>query len=114
MSDPAESQARRRFLKIAVVGAAVAPVAAALLPSVARAQDPTPHVDPTNDPIAKSLAYTEDASTAKADPVYKEGSSCSNCNFYKGHEEMTFAPCDLFPGKVVSAKGWCKSWTKKV
>ncbi|HEY6940526.1 high-potential iron-sulfur protein [Dokdonella sp.] len=113
MSDPAESQGRRRFLKIAVVGAAIAPVAAGLLPRVARAQDSAPHLDP-NDPTAKALAYTEDASTAKGNPTYKEGSTCAGCNFYKGHTEMTYGPCDLFPGKVVSAKGWCASWTKKV
>lgn len=113
MSDPAESQARRRFLKIAVVGAAVAPVAAALLPRIAGAQDAAPHLDP-NDPTAKALGYTEDAATAKSNPSFKEGSNCAGCNFYKGHTEMNFGPCDLFPNKVVSAKGWCASWTKKV
>jgi len=111
MSDPAESQARRRFLKIAVVGAAVAPVAAVLLPRIARADDMA-HLDP-NDPTAKALGYTEDASTAKGNPVYKAGSSCQGCNFFKGHGEMAYAPCDLFPNKVVSAKGWCASWTQK-
>jgi hypothetical protein len=110
MSDPANSQARRRFLKIAVVGAAMAPVAAALLPRVARADDP--HVD-LNDPTAKSLSYTEDAKTAASNPAYKPGSMCSGCQFYKGHEEMAYAPCELFPGKAVNAKGWCLSWTKK-
>ena len=99
MSDPAESQARRRFLKIAVVGAAVAPVAAVLLPRIARADDMA-HLDP-NDP------------TAKGNPAYKAGSACSTCNFFKGHSELAYAPCDLFPNKVVSAKGWCASWTQK-
>lgn len=110
MSDPANSQARRRFLKIAVVGAAIAPVAANLLPRVARAADP--HVDP-KDQTAQALGYTEDAATAKGDPSYKADSSCVSCNFFKGHSEMAYAPCDLFPGKEVSSKGWCRSWTAK-
>jgi hypothetical protein len=110
MSDPASSQARRRFLKIAVVGVAIAPVAASLLPRIARADDP--HLDP-NDATAKQLGYTEDASTAKGDPVFKPNSACVSCNFFKGHSEMAYAPCDLFPGKAVSSKGWCKSWTAR-
>jgi len=110
MSDPANRQARRRFLKIAVVGAAVAPVAASLLPRIARADEP--HLDP-NDATAKALGYTEDAATAKGNPAYKAGSACSTCNFFKGHSELAYAPCDLFPGKAVSTKGWCASWTAK-
>jgi hypothetical protein len=111
MSDPANSQARRRFLKIAVVGAAIAPVAVSLMPRIARA-DADPHLDP-NDATASALGYTEDASRAKGNPAYKEGSSCSTCNFFKGHTEMAYAPCELFPGKAVSSKGWCASWTAK-
>jgi len=110
MSDPASSQARRRFLKIAVVGAAIAPVAAGLLPRIARAE--AAHVDP-NDATAKALGYTEDAATAKGDPSFKPDSSCASCNFFRGHTEMAYAPCDLFPGKSVSMKGWCRSWTAK-
>jgi len=110
MSDPANSQARRRFLKIAVVGAAIAPVAASLLPRIARADDP--HVDPS-DATAKALGYVEEAVTAKGNPSYKAGSSCANCNFFKGHTETAYGPCDLFPGKAVSINGWCASWTAK-
>ena len=108
MSDPANSQARRRFLKIAVVGVAIAPVAASLLPRTVRAQEP--HVDP-RDETARALAYTEDASTAKSDPSFKADSACVNCNFFKGHSEMAYAPCEVFAGKAVSSKGWCRSWT---
>jgi hypothetical protein len=110
MSDPAESQARRRFLKTAVVGAAVAPIAAVLLPRMARADDP--HLSP-DDQTAKALGYTEDATTAKDNPAYKPGSKCAGCQFFQGHEEMAYAACTLFPGKVVNSKGWCASWTAK-
>ncbi|MEO5559768.1 MAG: high-potential iron-sulfur protein [Dokdonella sp.] len=110
MSDPAESQARRRFLKIAVVGAIAAPIATALLPRIARAEDPHLSVD---DPTAKALAYTEDATTAKGNPAYKAGSNCTGCQFFQGHEEMAYAPCTLFPGKGVNSKGWCASWSAR-
>lgn len=111
MSNPAESQARRRFLKIAVVGAAVAPIAATVLPRIARA-DALPHLD-VNDATAKALHYTEDAATAKDNPAFKAGSDCGNCQFYQGNAGDEYGPCMLFPGKAVHTKGWCASYNKK-
>jgi hypothetical protein len=111
MSDPAESQARRRFLKIAMVGAATAPLAAALLPRIGFAAD-LPHLDP-NDATAKALAYTEDAGTAKANPTFKPGSACASCQFFQGAAADEYGPCLLFPGKAVHSKGWCASYNKK-
>jgi hypothetical protein len=110
MSDPASRQARRRFLRIAVVGAAAAPVAAVLLPRIAHA-DGVPLT--SEDPTAKALAYTEDASTAKGNPAYKDGAACHTCNFFQGQGDAARAPCTLFPGKTVNAKGWCVSWAKR-
>jgi hypothetical protein len=112
MSNPADSQARRRFLKLAAIGAAVAPIAATLLPRTGFAQD-LPHLDP-NDATAKALHYTEDAATAKDNPTFKPGSDCANCQFFQGKAGDEYGPCLLFPGKAVHAKGWCASWTKKV
>lgn len=111
MSDPAKSQARRRFLKLAVIGAAAAPVAATWLPRAGFAAD-LPHLD-SSDPTAKALGYTEDASTAKANPAYKPDSSCANCQFFQGKAGDEYGPCQLFPGKAVHAKGWCASYSKK-
>jgi hypothetical protein len=110
MSDPAESQARRRFLTLALAGVAAAPIAASLSPRFAHAEDP--HVDPA-DPTAKALSYTEDASTATANPTYKPGSACAACLFYQGKAGDAYGPCQLFPAKVVNAKGWCASFNKK-
>lgn len=112
MSNPAESQARRRFLKLAATAAVVAPVAAAVLPQVARAQD-LPHVDPATDATAKALNYVEDASKASGNAAYKAGATCANCQFYTGKAGDAYGPCQLFPGKSVAAKGWCASHANK-
>jgi hypothetical protein len=110
MSNPAESQARRRFLKLAATGAVAAPIAAVVLPQLAFADDP--HLDP-NDATAKALHYTEDASTASANPTYKAGSMCGNCQFFQGKAGDEYGPCMLFPAKQVHSKGWCASYNKK-
>lgn len=111
MSIPAASQARRRFLQIAVTAIATAPISAALLSQSSRAAD-LPHLDPT-DATAKALSYTEDASTAKANAAYKADSACANCQFFQGTAKDAYGPCTLFPGKAVNAKGWCAGYSKK-
>jgi len=113
MSNPAESQARRRFLKIAVAGAVAAPIASTLLPRFARADD-MPHLAET-DPTAQALGYKEDATkvdTAKF-AVYKPGSTCANCKFWTGKAADAYGPCALFPGKATNAKGWCSGYNPK-
>lgn len=107
MSNPAENPARRRFLKIAAAGAVAAPLAAAVLPEIGRAAE-LPHLDP-NEPTAKALAYTHDATTAKDNPAFKPGADCANCTFYQGKPGDEWGPCMLFPGKSVHSKGWCAS-----
>jgi hypothetical protein len=72
-------------------------------------------VSPT-EPQAKSLGYVEDAATvdAKANPNHKPGQMCSNClqaPTYKAG--MTEVPCNIFAGRPVAAKGWCKVYVKK-
>ena len=111
MSDPAESQARRRFLKLAVIGAATAPIAAVVLPQLGFAAD-LPHLD-SSDATAKALGYTEDAASAKANPAFKPDSSCASCQFFQGKAGDEYGPCLLFPGKAVHSKGWCASYSKK-
>lgn len=110
MSNPADRQARRRFLQLAGAGMA-APLLVALLPRDASAAD-LPHLD-LSDATAKSLHYTEDASTAAADPTYKAGSSCASCQFFQGTPKDEYAPCSLYPGKAVHSRGWCAGYNKK-
>ena len=108
MSHEEHIESRRRFLKIAAGTAAVAAVAG-VLPKTARAAD-LPHVS-ESDPTAKALGYVEDASKTK-DPKHKAGDTCANCQFYSGGP-TGYGPCQLFPGKSVSAKGWCVSHAAK-
>ncbi|MDR2013482.1 MAG: high-potential iron-sulfur protein [Rhodanobacter sp.] len=111
MSTPADRQSRRRFLKIAAISAAAAPIAAALLPRTSFAED-LPHLDGSV-PAAQALKYTEDASSASGNPKHQEGASCSSCNFFQGKAGDAYGPCQLFPGHSVHAKGWCESYAKK-
>ena len=102
---------RRGFLGATAVAI---PVTAILGSRAALAQGAAlPHLDP-NDPVAKALMYTPDAAKvdkAKA-PNFKAGSSCSNCIQLQG-AAGDFRPCNAFPGKAVSAKGWCSAWAAK-
>ncbi|HLY51966.1 MAG TPA: high-potential iron-sulfur protein [Steroidobacteraceae bacterium] len=100
-------QSRRRLLKNVALGALLIPVAAAPW-RTARAAD-LPPVS-TDDPTAKALKYTPDASKA-ADA--KPGSKCGNCALYQGAAGSAQGGCLLFPGKAVKATGWCSSWTLK-
>ena len=110
MSQPTPGASRRDFLKLAgSAGAAV--VACGALSRVARAAD-LPHIA-EDDPTAAALGYKEDASKVDAAKYaqHKAEQLCSNCNFFQG--SGAFAPCQLFPGKAASAKGWCAGYAKK-
>ena len=74
-----------------------------------------PHLD-VKDPAAVSQGYVEDAAQVapKKPPKFVEGSSCENCLLLQGKEGDSYRPCDLFPGKLVSAKGWCSGWSAEI
>jgi hypothetical protein len=107
MADHLFHQARRRFLKLAVAGAASLP-AWTLLAGRPRAQE---EVDP-GDELAQDLGYVEDASAVDPSewPTYEEGQVCANCALYHGAEGEEYGPCDIFNGNLVAAQGWCSSW----
>jgi hypothetical protein len=109
MSHEKDIESRRRFLKAAAGTAAAAVVIGGGLPRFARAAD-LPHVA-ESDPTAKALGYVEDASKT-TDAKHKAGDTCANCQFYTGGASG-YGPCQLFPGKSVSAKGWCVSHAPK-
>jgi len=102
-----DKSGRRKFFMLAGSGIGAAALIAAL-PRHALAED-LPH-QTLDDPTAKALNYTEDASKAPAPHV--AGQACSNCNFFHG-AASGYGPCDLFPGKAVNAKGWCSGYAKK-
>ena len=94
---------RRRFLaSVAAIGAALA------LPAAA---DTAPLSE--TDPTAQALGYKADGSQVDAAkfPKHTAQQQCANCNFYQG--SAATGPCQLFPGKAVSAKGWCSAYAAK-
>lgn len=98
---------RRRLLQSALAGLAAVPAATLIARSASAAE-----LLSENDATAKSLAYIGDASkvVAKTNPTYKPGQLCSNCIQYTGKAGAADGPCNIFPGKLVKAKGWCKVW----
>jgi len=97
---------RRRFLRNTVLTAAALPASVALLGPRARAAE---KLKPS-DPQAQALQYTEDASSASS-PSYQPGQQCNNCQFFQGSKQDQWGPCTIFGGKLVSAKGWCTSYS---
>jgi hypothetical protein len=91
----------------------LAPAAVLLAAGRADAQTELPHVD-EKDPIAKGLGYVPDVKKVdpKAEPTLKTGAHCANCVLLQGKAGDTWRPCNMFPGKVVNANGWCKAWVQ--
>jgi hypothetical protein len=104
-----DTWSRREALKALITATGTVAVCAG-----ARAAADKPHVQPT-DPTAMALAYFEDASKVDASkyPNFKPGQTCSNCLQLTGPATEDWRPCNLFPGKVVHAEGWCKVYVKK-
>jgi len=100
---PVFDESRRQLLRKVALGTVLIPIAV----KTASAAD-LPLVSP-DDPTAKALKYTTDASKATA---AKPGSKCANCSLYQGGAAAQ-GGCLLFPGKAVKATGWCASWTAK-
>lgn len=74
-------------------------------------------VNRDTDPMASMLNYHEDAIYAPRVQVGRPGAKpcdqfCNNCQFAHSTTD-DWTPCSLFPGKTVSAYGWCSSWTLK-
>lgn len=93
---------------------AVAAAGAVLRPGSAANAQEMPQLDPS-DPVAQSMRYTHDASTvdpaSRANPA--ENQLCSNCALVQGNDGETWRPCQIFPGKLVNANGWCSVWAPK-
>jgi hypothetical protein len=108
MSDPLS---RRDALKKLAMLSLAAGVADGARPTEAA---DSPHLSPT-DPTAVALSYQADAT--KVDPqkfqTYRAGQRCSTCLQLQGQEGQPWRPCNLFPGELVSAQGWCRVWVPK-
>jgi hypothetical protein len=104
------SVSRRLLLKNLGLAAGVA----ALGSRAARGAEPA-RLD-VKDPTAIALGYVENAAQVdiKKYPDYTAGSNCENCLQLQGTAGNNYRPCSLFPGKLVSVSGWCKSWTPEM
>lgn len=96
---------RRTLLRKLAIGLSLAPLAAVDAPGARAAELP---LLSEQDPAAKAEHYVEDASRAKE---ATSGALCSNCSVYGGADGAAQGTCTLFPGKLVKAAGWCKSWS---
>jgi hypothetical protein len=68
-----------------------------------------------NDTQAAALGYKHDAKKADAKKFanWKPGQDCDDCAQWEGKKNDAWAPCKIFPGKAVNAKGWCSAFQPK-
>lgn len=108
--NPLKRVARRKFIQLSAAAAAgciatpLRPIFATDLPQLSE-----------DDPLAQSMKYTHDASTV--DPASRpnpaEVQTCANCALLQGNDSGSWVRCQVFPGKVVNANGWCSVWAPK-
>ena len=102
--------ARRKFIQLSAVAAAGVMVA----PGRRAAAQDLPQLT-EDDPMAQAMKYVHDAS--KVDPDTRanpaEVQNCANCALVQGADGDAWRPCQIFPGKVVNAAGWCSVWAPK-
>lgn len=113
MNDKADvNNNRRRFLGSMAVALASVPLVSTI--NSARALAAEPHLS-ESDATASALHYHQNAAKAprtdKANTPAKD-QFCHNCMFVKS-TTGEWRPCQIFPGKLVNANGWCGSWTLK-
>lgn len=103
---------RRDVVKTLALGAAAA---AGLHTRRSRGEEPLQKLD-IHDPAAVALGYVENASRVDTGkfPHFVPGSSCENCLQLQGKPGDHYRPCSLFPGKLVSASGWCSGWSAEM
>ena len=102
--------ARRKFIQLSAVAAAGC---LAIPAREGLAQDLPKLAE--DDAMAGAMKYTHDSSTvdpaARANPAADQ--DCANCALIQGNDGDEWRPCQIFPGKLVSAKGWCSVWAPK-
>lgn len=102
--------ARRKFIQMSAVAAAGC---IAVSGRDARAQD-LPHLS-EDEPLAKGMRYTNDSGSVdpstRANPAPNQ--HCATCALVQGNDGDEWRPCQIFPGKLVNANGWCSVWAPK-
>jgi hypothetical protein len=103
--------ARREFLRRSILAGSALPLGA--IPLVLRADN---HRVSEDDPTAKAMGYLHDAAQVDVAKYPKRAGDagskqfCDNCQLYKAGSEEGWGGCAIFPGKEVSARGWCNAW----
>ncbi len=95
-----DQSSRRSFLKFSLAGVIGVTLGGKALIKPVQASD-LPHLE-EDDAQASALKYIHKS------PY--EDRSCSNCVLLQGEKGDSWRPCQLFPGKLVSAEGWCSAW----
>ena len=110
-NDEARNMNRRNVVKTLLLGAG----STALLSRPASGAQAASRLD-VKDPAAVAQGYTQDAGQVdpKQYPTFVKGSSCENCLLLQGTAGPAYRPCDLFQGKLVAVKGWCKGWAAEL
>ena len=102
--------ARRKFIQLSAIAAA----GCLIQPGREAQAEDLPKLS-EDDPMGKAMKYTHDASTvepsSRANPAADQ--NCANCALIQGADGDTWRPCQIFPGKVVNANGWCTVWAPK-
>jgi len=102
--------ARRKFIQLSAVAAA----GVLVQPGREAYAEDMPQLS-EDDPMASGMKYTHDASTvdpaSRANPAADQ--TCANCALIQGEDGAAWRPCQIFPGKVVNADGWCQVWAPK-
>lgn len=104
---------RRRALFSGLVAIASVPLLKMTLATRAHAAS-MPHLA-EDDATARALNYHHDATAApRADKAGTPAKDqfCHNCRFIQA-DSGEWRPCQIFPGKLVNANGWCASWVLK-
>ncbi|MCD8516176.1 MAG: high-potential iron-sulfur protein [Burkholderiaceae bacterium] len=96
---------RRQFMAVSAVS-----VASLVTAKVAYAQPMLGE----GEPQAVALGYKENAADVDKAKFakYQDGQRCDNCQLYTAKDDKAGA-CSVFPGKLVTAAGWCNLWVKK-
>ena len=66
-------------------------------------------------PQASTLGYKADASKIESArfPKYAPGQKCAQCRLFRAREaDAAVGSCAIYPGKLVSAEGWCNAFVK--
>lgn len=113
---------RRQFLTTVLAAGAALPVLGSIASSLTACTKGGGEAPPAgetalteSDAVATALGYSADASKVDVVKFPKKATgeqACSGCAQYTS-VNGGWGRCNIFPGKVVTAKGWCNSWVAK-